>query len=265
MESKKLKPSKWILVAAIDWIIIVTGIALSSYSLWFLPLSILVVGNRQHALAILGHEGAHCLITRNRRINDLLTNWLVFYPLGISLKEYRIFHWAHHQNTNTEYDPEVILKRTKPHAMVMPFSQRKVAWHILSDLVGCGIPQLLAFLWHVKPKSVMDTFFIMVAPSIAVVLALSGFGTEIAVWYVSLLTSFWAFFRYRVWAEHVGGREYETLVFDTNLFQRLVFFPHNSDKHYEHHRNCSVPFYNLTRPTIGIGLCQARQDNLFIR
>jgi fatty acid desaturase len=265
MESKKLRPSKWITAAIADWTIIVMAIALCSYSLWFLPLSILVIGNRQHALAILGHDGAHSLITRNRPLNDLLTNWLVFYPLGISLKEYRKFHWAHHQNTNTEYDPEVILKRIKPHAMVMPFSQRKVIGHVLSDLLGCGIPQLFAFLWHVKPKSAIDTLLILVAPSVAVVLVLCGFVVEVAAWYLSLFTSFWAFFRYRVWAEHVGGREYETLVFDTNLIQRLIFFPHNCDKHYEHHQNCSVPFYDLIRPVIGIGLCQARRDNLFIR
>jgi fatty acid desaturase len=68
--------------AVLDWAIIILCFRLAYWSLFetsslilrivtLIPL-IVVIAARQHALGILGHDGAHRLICRNRVLNDLL-------------------------------------------------------------------------------------------------------------------------------------------------------------------------------------------------
>lgn len=251
----------WLRAAILDWAIIAIAMSVSVWSSWLIPIAILAIGNRQHALAILGHDGAHRLICNNKWLNDLMTDVLVFYPLGLSLKQYRKFHWEHHRNTNTDNDPERPLKSIWP-AMQMPFSQRKVIWQLLGDLVGLGIPQLIAFLVHVRPRAIAECgalAFVLVAMCCFVYFDLAFVPL---IWFGSLYTTFWMFFRYRIWAEHVGGGPGETLVFDVNWLQRIVFFPHNCHLHHEHHEKPGVPFHKLKRSIVGLTLCEARKlDN----
>lgn len=253
----------WARAAAIDWAIIVAAIFIASADWTFIPIAVLVIGNRQHAIAILGHEGAHCLICKTRWVNDLLCNWLVFYPLGICMAQYRSFHWKHHRHTNTPDDPEIALKAVRPNAMQMPFSRGKIMRQLAGDFIGLGIPQLVAFIVHVRPRKWQELGAI--AFLIAAIGACIYFGLILVplLWFGSLYTSFWAFFRYRVWAEHVGGGPGETLVFDVSLLQQLVFFPHNSHLHHEHHEHPSVPFSELSRGQIGVSLCESRYLGLF--
>lgn len=136
----------------LDWSIIVIGICLSYYNIYFFPLSCLIIGNRQHALAILGHDGAHQLVVpKNKFLNNLFTNLFVFYPFGISLKEYRDFHWDHHRNTNIDKDPEIPLKEVWPNKMVGPFTTKKVILHSLLDLIGFGVPPTKRDSFSSKP------------------------------------------------------------------------------------------------------------------
>jgi fatty acid desaturase len=64
-------------------------------------------------------------------------------------------------------------------------------------------------------------------------------------WVISMLTSFWFFFRLRVWTEHVGLKEGETLRFTPTFIERMLFLPHNTEYHYEHHESPGVSFDKL--------------------
>jgi fatty acid desaturase len=48
----------------------------------------------------MGHEASHRLLVRNRRWNDLLADWLVFFPLLSTLPLYRAKHLGHHLHPN---------------------------------------------------------------------------------------------------------------------------------------------------------------------
>src|SRR5437870_5579408 len=65
----------WLADAARDWLVI--GSALAVVSLWphfyTVAAAVLIIGNRQHALAILGHDGTHYTLSRNATFNDFLT------------------------------------------------------------------------------------------------------------------------------------------------------------------------------------------------
>ena len=93
-----------VLVAAVlglEWIAL-SGIGWS----WTLPIifaSALLVGAAQHHLGVLGHEGSHRTLFRNRWLNELASDWLCMYPLFTTTYMYRLQHLAHHQFVN---DPE---------------------------------------------------------------------------------------------------------------------------------------------------------------
>lgn len=240
--------TRWIQAAIFDWIIILIAFSLSYISLWFIPLSMLIIGNRQHALGILGHDGAHQLVyKKSKLLNDLLTNIFTFYPLGICLKEYREFHWDHHRNTNNDKDPEILLKATKPNSMTGPVMLDKVIKHGIMDLLGVGIPHIIAFMWYIRPKTLKNSvpsiiLFIFVCILLYYKIYLVPF-----LWFGALLTTFWFFFRLRVWTEHVGLNEGETLRFTPTLLEKILFLPHNTWLHYEHHEKPSVPFSELPK------------------
>lgn len=236
----------WIRAALLDWAVVVFAYCLAFHSLWLIPFAMLIIGNRQHAIGILGHDGAHQLIIpRSRYWNDWVANCFAFYPLGLSLREYRKFHWDHHRNVNTDRDPEVILKKTAPNPMVGPVSLTKVILHGAMDLLGFGVPHVARFLHYIRPKSVRDAIPIAVLGLVSSVLLCGPLYLIPVLWFGSLLTTFWFFFRLRVWTEHVGLGENETLQFTPSWWQVVLFLPHNTWLHHEHHSNPGMPFYRL--------------------
>lgn len=258
---------RWLLSCLMDWTILIFSIALSYINIWLVPISILIVGNRQHALAILGHDGAHRLAAKNKFVNDSIVNLLVFYPMGLCLKNYRDFHWKHHRKVGTSEDPEIPLKEIGPFKMSGEYSKPKLFMATLCDLFGFGIPQLLGFLIHVRPKSIKDATALIFVLALSSLLVYNGLWLGVGIWFVALFTSFWACFRLRVWSEHVGGKPGETLTYDEpSLLQKIIFLPHNTWLHHEHHVYPGVPFYNLKqkrKEKIGKDFCDARSTNNF--
>lgn len=67
-----------------------------------------LVGILQHRIALMGHEASHFLLHPNRRWNDLLADWLCFYPIFGTLTNYRAKHLGHHLHPNhPERDPNL--------------------------------------------------------------------------------------------------------------------------------------------------------------
>lgn len=237
---------QWLIAVLIDWTIIVSAFVLAHCYYWLIPLAMLIIGNRQHALGILGHDGAHQLvIPRLRFCNDLLTDIFTFWPLGLNLKEYRKFHWDHHRNTNNDRDPEILLKKTLPNHITGPVTIRKVLLHGVMDLLGFGIPHIVRFLFYTRPRTIAGLIPIVVLDAVAIALLFTSLFMVPLLWFGSLLTSFWFFFRLRVWTEHVGLGVGKTLRFSPTWWQIALFLPHNTWLHYEHHAEPSVPFNRL--------------------
>ena len=45
----------------------------------------LIIGTRQFALVVMMHDGAHNLISKNKKINDFISQWLCAYPMNLNL------------------------------------------------------------------------------------------------------------------------------------------------------------------------------------
>lgn len=148
---------KWLGLVVLDWLVIAVAMLIAAWlnhpaAFVFASVTIAV---KQHALAILAHDGAHRLVSRTRWLNDVLTNLFCFWPLGFPLEGYRRFHFQHHRLTGTPQDPELIHKRVFKQWEV-PTTSCKLSAHVLSDLLGGGIPHLAMAAYLTRAVSFLD-------------------------------------------------------------------------------------------------------------
>lgn len=249
-EFARLQIHRWLGAAVLNWLLIVSAFVLLAVLPWperllLLPLALVIIGTRQHALALLAHDGAHYLCSRNRSLNDVLTTVLCAYPLFASLRSYRKFHLAHHQHIGTRGDPEFEFKLGMAPRFDLPVQRRQVYVQFAKDCLGFGLPDILHTLKTLKPIDLRDATYLAVFWTIvAGTLALTGYIWCLVVWFVALNTVQWAVFRIRIWTEH-SGLATGTHRIQPNWWQRLLFFPTNTWCHYEHHEAASTPFHRL--------------------
>lgn len=88
------------------------------YSLWFYPLALLIISQRQVALVALGHEAMHGLLITNRKWNDILGRYICHYPNLVSFSQYKALHLLHHRYIGTQQDPDFYLYNYYPVSFV---------------------------------------------------------------------------------------------------------------------------------------------------
>ena len=149
----------WLVAAAVDWAIIVAIFVVVAkvdhpvaYALAVFPL-----GSRQQGLGALFHDAAHRLVSRRRGVNDGLGSVMAAWPLGLTLGGYRRYHFAHHDGLGTARDPELTHKRTIPQWR-LPASGVRLLLAFVSDLVGGGLPHLVAAGNLTRPVSLRSIF-----------------------------------------------------------------------------------------------------------
>lgn len=245
---------------AFEWLAIGAAIAVSEWiGAWYGYLAAIVwIGARQHALAILMHEGTHYRIAANRKLNDIVSELFLAAPIFISLRDYRENHFSHHRYVNTNDDPDWIIKQNDDWA----FPKTKLGFLklFLADLFALRTKEHLTgvvFPLNVPPKSwrefwtyhVWRILFYLVAFSIIFGL---GLGWQFLVyWLVPFFTVLKLIFRLRSVAEHFGieNESAYSLTRTTypRLWERLLLAPKNVSYHLDHHLYPSVPFYNLPK------------------
>ncbi|HEV3002836.1 MAG TPA: fatty acid desaturase family protein [Pirellulales bacterium] len=237
---------RWLLPLGLDWTcIVLTFVLAGTIDYWAVyVLAIFVIGTRQHALAIMGHDGAHRLACRPRWLNDLVTVLFCFWPLGLGISAYRKHHFTHHRHPGTYIDPELAYKRSRAPQWDLPSPRRRPFLYFMKDIVGLGLADLVYVMLVVPPVRVMDLLGPLLWWTVALAVIISTGGVWIlAVWFLALVTSFWAMFRLRIWTEHLGTGDVHRI--SAHWWQRLLFLPHNTWCHFEHHRWPTVPCWNL--------------------
>ena len=104
--------------------------------------AVMWIGARQHAFAILMHDASHYRITRNKKVNDIVSEMLLAFPLFVTVRGYRLSHLAHHRHMNTEYDPDWVSKETPD--WVFPKTKTALFFMLAKLAVGLNI------FWMVK-------------------------------------------------------------------------------------------------------------------
>lgn len=236
-------------------------------------LVVVLLGGRQHALAVLGHEAAHRTLCRNERLGDFLGDWLGARWVWQDVPRYRAHHLRHHATTGSDADPDISL------ATPYPGSRRALRKRVVRDLVGLtGLRRLAAqFLmdigvfrytvaaeverlpqdgrrWHDYLRSGvrhMSGFVLTNLLMLAVLMAL-GIGWTYLAWAVAYLTTFSLFIRLRAIAEHAGMSRHPDVRRNTRSTRagwlaRLTLAPLNVHYHQDHHLMAAVPCYRLPK------------------
>lgn len=258
------KTNPWRHAAAItyNWVIIasMTVLTITYPSIWLYLITVLIIGARMHALAILAHDATHYRFLKNRRWNDWLTNLLCMFPVFSSLEKYRINHLSHHQHLNTDDDPDWIAKLGK-RAFTFPKSKGEFLLTVASYLLL--YQGMLDAYWFLKRFNFLDTaqkpptndkwlrplFYV----TMAIILTITNtWLVFLLFWLVPYFSTFFLFQYIRSVAEHFGELAYEndlntTRTVKANYLEQFIIAPHNVGYHLEHHLYPGIPFYNLPK------------------
>ena len=236
-------------------------------SVWTFALGWVVISGRHLALAVLMHEGAHRLFSRNKRLNDAISNWLTAYPILLSTDLYRIVHLQHHKATWTEDDPDIGL--AKP----FPITKKSLLRKAIRDLTGrtgyeryrllirltAGLVPNARGLGGVPLRHAVVNFirnqrgFLITNGVLLAILTAAGHAEAFfLLWWLPALTGYSLVLRLRSIAEHavVSDPNDELRQTRTTLapfWLRFLIAPHHVNYHLEHHLFMFVPHYNLPR------------------
>jgi fatty acid desaturase len=232
--------------------------------------TLIILGGRQLALAILMHECAHQSLFPRAITNQLVGTWLCAAPVWQRLNDYRTHHVKHHGRTSMEDDPDLDLSSAFPTSrwgLARKFARdltgiaflRRVAALLLMDAGVLSYTASTGARW-VSPRpsvaQMLKSFCrnfgpVFIANSLlALTLAALGHAWLFGVWVIAWATTFSLFLRIRAIAEHgVTERSTDPLkntrTTRANLMARLTVAPHHVNFHLEHHLLPTVPHYRL--------------------
>jgi fatty acid desaturase len=220
----------------------------------------ILIGSRQLGLAILMHDGAHGCLSRNEKRNLFLSQWFCAYPVFAETLAYRRYHLQHHQRTQQEDDPDLVLSAPFP---ITRASYRRKFWRDISGQTGYEQrkAQILNALggpaWPRRQR--LKYFNEKLGPQIltnAILFAgLAAAGVWWAyplLWLVPLLTWQMVITRIRNIAEHAVIPDRDDPLCNTrttkaNWIERALVAPYFVNYHLEHHLLYYVPCYNLPK------------------
>lgn len=239
-------PWPWVRDALIDWTVIgctaALALQMNHWVIW--GAAALIVGNRQHALAILGHDGTHYTLSRSKPWNDALTNVIAFWPIGLTADGYRALHFQHHRYANTERDPELLHRSGKAPQWNLPNRVSTVVGYAVLDCVGYSVRDYLEIARFARPERLAAWGALALFHGGVIAVCTVTHAWPLAgLWYGALLTTFMMQFRLRTWLEHQGSDDTHRL--HLSWLERLLLSPHNAWYHYEHHHWPSVPYHRL--------------------
>ncbi len=221
-------------------------------------ISMLVIAAKQFQMVVFMHDGAHGLIFKNRKLNDLASQWLCAFPVMSDTLPYRKVHSQHHKYTDTEKDPDLGLTDA------FPTSWQSLARKFLRDLTGiAGIRRYSAVLISAWGKENMffkslkrilfklKGFLLTNSLLFAVLLSFDQGWLYLLLWWLPMLTFFSLFYRIRSITEHSGLEGDDDFSFTrTTLvpwYLRYFLAPLNVNYHIEHHLFTFCPWYNLPK------------------
>jgi fatty acid desaturase len=230
-----------------------------------MPLIIVVVALCEHRLLNVIHEGAHYLIAKNRRFNDVFTNAVAGCFFLVDVDQYRITHIRHHKDLGGPEDPEnahmdkldfswlaaafsgfgAISKLLKRKQFRNKLSFQKEVSHILVPLVGVLVHAiLLTALFLFAP---INVFIIWILATYIVAPGLGLLRNLLEHKYVEAVDA-------NIWAQLLGvskisenpTKNVTTRTFTTSVLSRL-YGSMGFTRHLLHHWDPSISFTNLEK------------------
>lgn len=214
----------WSLAWGMEWVIIISCFVLASFTTnplmwWILAI---IIGTRQHALGVIGHWSLHGLIPHSG-----FFKWASFAPIMIDPTTYKNSHSMHHLYLGSKHDPEVEAVSKYPKRWL---SHRKI--DTLLDLTGVHVDEALSVLKMLVSKRSVGIYVLMM------IILFLFIGPLSLLWPAGMVGSL-AAHRLRARTEHshliLPGKTFKQG--KPALWKRVLFLPHYTWLHFEHHEN----------------------------
>jgi len=220
-------------------------------------LAFLLIGSRQHGMAILMHDAAHGILFKTKFLNDFVGKYLLGAPYGGDLESYRKYHLKHHRFTQSEDDPDLPLSKK------YPVSRASLRRKLFRDITGQTYLRLRLATLRMKQGETpniegSDAFqktspwpYLITNAAIFAALATIGYWwLYFALWLAPLMTWFFVVLRLRNITEHAMTSYDDNPLTHarttyTNIFEKIFFGPYWVNYHVEHHAYMYVPCYRL--------------------
>ncbi len=229
-------------------------VAAAAVDRWWVWIPAFLLAGRSFALLnILGHEGAHRLLFRSKRLNDGIGRWALAYPALVPFDLYRRSHMAHHRDELGPDEPDLGLYAG------YPITQASMRRKLVRDGTGVsGWKNLAPLLRALRPgpgRAVAGR--ILVAQVVVAAVLTVGGSLAFGVWWLypvlwlgPWLTVWRVINRLRAIAEHGGmvrsaDRRLTTHVVRQRLFARFWMVPYHTGWHLAHHVDSGIPWRNL--------------------
>jgi fatty acid desaturase len=223
---------------------------------WVYAAAFLIIGSRQHGLAILAHDTAHGVMFKNKAVNEWAGKYLLAAPYGGDMIAYRHYHLKHHRYAQTKDDPDL------PLSAKFPTTKSSLARKFLRDITGLTFLRLRVAAWKMRrsdkiipgsdafQKNSPWPFWISNAVIFGVFALIGHPWLYLTLWLLPLWTWFFACLRLRNIAEHgMTTTDDNPLTHarttNANIIERVLFAPYWVNYHVEHHAFMFVPCYRL--------------------
>ena len=219
-------------------------------------LAFLIIGSRQHGLAILAHDCAHGVLFKTKALNEWAGQYVLAAPYGGDMKLYRKYHLKHHRFTQSEKDPDLALSQK------FPITRQSLYRKLFRDISGQTFFRLrLAQLKNNAKSAAIDGSeafennslrpFLITNFCLFLILALLGQPwLYLTLWLLPLMTWFFAVLRLRNISEHAMTSFDDNPLTHarttyTHIFEKIFLGPYWVNYHVEHHAYMYVPCYRL--------------------
>ncbi len=245
----------------LDWCIIFIVFYICCIMPILIPIMLILAGSKQRALSNLIHDSSHWNLSRNKKLNDFVTDLLGGYPMVSPVTLYRATHLLHHRHLgHPTLDPDSVMHQRYDYNDLMPPYQ---SWfsnviYLLFNLKSWK--DSLFGSWNELPFKQKLSCCIWWFSFICL---FSFFSSK----YALLFTLFWissratGFHFVRTIAEFldhsglpVGSiSKNSRVIINSGWLTKKIFHPHNDIFHALHHFDPSLPNYNLNKAHFLIG------------
>lgn len=262
-ELSRLRPAIALSALAAEWAVIAATIAVCE--LVQQPLAyaagVVVIGSRQHALAIIVHDAVHYRFLSSKRYNDWIADLLAGWPVFLPVDQFRTVHALHHRHLGSRFDGNRIAWHTHDadgrltREWTYPKTLPALAWKIArrgAILTGLrwmyrGLVAPIKLPWPRRKRLVFVAYY---AGVVAILASSANWPALLLYWLIPYCTWHVASQYLRLVCEH-SGRIGDSFDFGSTrstlpgFIGRSFFLPRNIGYHIEHHWYPGVPWYNL--------------------
>ncbi len=226
------------------------------HSLFLYPLACIVIGSLQFHMLNLAHAGLHWHLLPNKKWNDLITAWVLSYPIGTNLHYARHEHFQHHLHFNTEKDPvRVYYENTcfqNRTSLVLYFLKKL----LIIDSVGRLISLLR--IGHRTSKSETynySEFVKMISVQFIILFCFTWYDKAsdyFFFWLLPAMTVANFLLAFRSYVEHAKSEPFENTSSTTGLYlidapylEKIWLGSFGFDRHAMHHFYPTIPYYQM--------------------